>query len=108
MKTIALILLLLNLATLVEAQVINGIVFDSATQAPLPYVHVGVRGKNLGTISRDDGTFRIDLTKAAFTDSLTFSSVGYRTQHIAQPEKTQDYLKVSLATQTYTLREVLI
>ena len=108
MKTIALILLLLNLATLVEAQVINGIVFDSATQAPLPYVHVGVRGKNLGTISRDDGTFRIDLTKAAFTDSLTFSSVGYRTQHIAQPEKTQDYLKVFLATQTYTLREVLI
>lgn len=108
MRPIVLLLLLLSLMESAVAQIMSGVVLDSVTQASLPYVHVGVRGKNMGTISRDDGTFRINLAQASSRDSLTFSSVGYRTERIPRSEWSQSPLRIYLAPQTYTLQEVLV
>ena len=96
------------LSRAVIGQTVEGIVIDSATQDPLPYVHIGVVNKNVGVISRDDGTFRIDLRKAAPEDSLTFSILGYRRQQVPPPEWRQGALTMYLSPQTYPLREVLV
>ena len=108
MRRIIVLSLLLVWAESAVAQIIRGVVLDSATQKPLPYVHIGIPGKNMGTISRDDGTFQVDLEKATSQDSLTFSSIGYRMERISQSEWSQSPLRVYLAPQTYTLREVLV
>ncbi|MBS1680587.1 MAG: carboxypeptidase-like regulatory domain-containing protein [Bacteroidetes bacterium] len=61
----------------VTAQVLHGIIRDSKTDKALPYVHIGVPNKNMGTISHEDGRFSIDLSKADRDDSIFFSRIGY-------------------------------
>lgn len=55
---------------------ISGVVRD-AMDAPFPGVSVQVLGTNLGVMTNGEGRFTIN---ASNTDSLVFSSVGYRTQ----------------------------
>jgi hypothetical protein len=56
--------------------IIQGMVADSATFAPLPYVNVYLKGQARGTISDQQGNFKL---VAAETDTLVLSFVGYRT-----------------------------
>ena len=46
--TVAILLFLLNGAVI--GQTVQGIVLDSATREPLPYVHIGVVNKNVGVM----------------------------------------------------------
>lgn len=72
------------LAHLLTAQeLIQGMVADSSTFAPLPYVNVVLKGKYKGTISDTHGKFRI---VAAPTDTLLFSFVGYKIVEIPMSE----------------------
>ncbi|MGD1891683.1 MAG: carboxypeptidase-like regulatory domain-containing protein [Cyclobacteriaceae bacterium] len=95
-------------ANMVLGQTVSGVVLDSTTQSPMAYVHIGVLGKNLGVISRDDGTFQIDLSEADSQDKLTFSSVGYHTQHVPQSSWKSAPLKVYLSPRIFTLREIVV
>ncbi|WKN45686.1 carboxypeptidase-like regulatory domain-containing protein [Tunicatimonas pelagia] len=109
MKVIVTAFLFVSLfANTAFSQVVSGVVLDSATQQPLAYVHIGVLDKNMGVISRDDGTFKIDLSEAGSQDELTFSSVGYHTQHIPQSSWRSAPLKVYLSPRAFTLREVVV
>lgn len=38
------------------AQRVEGTVYDKQTGTTLPFVHIGVAGKNMGVVSHDDGT----------------------------------------------------
>lgn len=70
-----LILLIFLSSTSLQAQeIFRGIVVDSATFSPLPYVTVAVKGKGTGTITNDKGNFEIKATR---NDTLVFSFVGY-------------------------------
>ena len=109
MKTIVIgFLPLLLFANAVLSQIVSGVVLDSATQEPLAYVHIGVVNKNLGVISRDNGTFRIDLSEADSQDKLTFSSIGYHSQHILRPKRKENSMRVYLSPKIYNLREVVV
>jgi hypothetical protein len=55
---------------------IKGIVADSATFNPLPYVNIQIRGSTRGVRSDIEGNFSIQATAE---DTLLFSFVGYRT-----------------------------
>lgn len=56
-------------------EVIRGIVADSATFAPMPYVTIQVKGQNRGTTSDSKGNFSIIATQR---DTLIISFVGYK------------------------------
>lgn len=43
----------------------------------LPYVNIGIKNKNIGTISDDIGNFKFIVTKEHKSDSLSFSYLGY-------------------------------
>jgi len=53
---------------------LSGIVYDSATRAPMPYVSVINLTTKAGTTTTDNGTFTIGC---AATDTLVFTMVGY-------------------------------
>jgi len=80
MDTSVVVILCTCITTASLGQEVYGVVSDSKTHEPLAYVHIGVTGKNMGVISRDNGSFKIDLSKAERTDSLVFSIIGYETQ----------------------------
>jgi len=58
---------------------INGIVADSATFSPLPYVNIAIKGAAKGTITDTQGAFKI---VASPSDTLIISSVGYHTLQV--------------------------
>lgn len=55
-------------------QVVKGIVVDSATFAPLPYVSVQVKNKGVGTSTDIKGNFSVIASQ---TDTLILSLLGY-------------------------------
>jgi hypothetical protein len=93
---------------LAQAQLITGVVSDQKTNEPLPYVHIGVVGKNLGVISRDDGSYQIDVTAAGRNDVLAFSIIGFETRTFNVGDLKSGRMDVPLIQRTYKLNEVVI
>ena len=67
-------LLLLSVAATAQ-EVIKGIVMDSATFSPLPYVNVRVKNQSRGTTSDDQGNFSLVSFRS---DTLVFTFIGYQ------------------------------
>ncbi len=59
----------------------KGVVVDAQNAKPIAYVNIGIIAKGLGTVSNEEGVFQLPLefTKYSSTDSLQFSSIGYKT-----------------------------
>lgn len=107
-KHISALVLLMLASTGGIAQKITGVVSDKRTHEPLPYVHIGIAGKNLGVISRDDGSFEIDVSQAGRNDNLVFSIIGYETRRFPVDELSAGRRDVQLDPKIYELREVVI
>lgn len=66
----------------VNVTAISATVVDAEDRSLLAYVYVGIPGKDIGTITRDDGGFRLDVDPQFEMDSLVFSMAGYEKQYI--------------------------
>ena len=56
---------------------IEGVTMEEPGKVALPYVNIGIRHKNVGTVSSVTGAFSIDIPRQNADDTLTFSMVGY-------------------------------
>jgi hypothetical protein len=109
MRIVALTLVIsLCFSSDILSQNFKGTVIDAESKAPLSYVNIGVRGKNMGVISRDDGAFDIDLSKAAPDDTLVFSMIGYESAMFKTAELRTTTRDVRLKPKIYQLKEVVI
>jgi pimeloyl-ACP methyl ester carboxylesterase len=59
---------------------LSGKVIDEKNKAAIAYVNVGIPGKDLGTVSQQDGTFLLSINQQFQSDSVRFSIVGYQQQ----------------------------
>ncbi len=75
MRSYLAILLLLVPGLVLSQQTVEGLVVDDKTGEPLPFASVSVKGMSTGTITNEDGQFR--LSKVADGDTLMFSYLGY-------------------------------
>jgi hypothetical protein len=88
-------------------QTISGTITNAATRAGLPYVNIGVVGKDLGTVSSEQGAYQLLFREALANDTVRVSSVGYQTRLLtlrallAQPN-------VALAPESVSLQEVQV
>lgn len=62
--------------------VLEGQVVDAQSSGPLSYVNIGIANKNVGTVSAEDGQFRLILRPGQANDTLSFSFIGYETLRI--------------------------
>jgi len=76
MKTLFLVLVLLSFQSLLS-QSYQGIIYDQKNDIPVVFANVYTT-QNTGVISNTDGYFKINLQNLNETDSLTFSSLGYK------------------------------
>ena len=80
-----------------------------STHQPLPYVNIGVRGENVGTVADAQGSFSLRIPAALASDTLTFSAIGYHEQALALAHLAPAELQpVLLAEKTTELAEVLV
>jgi hypothetical protein len=88
---------------------VSGQVIDAETQLPLAYVNIGVVGKNMGTISLEEGTFRLGFDDLAPGDTLRFSMIGYEDYNITGDDFFPGNIKlITLKPVTYELQAVEI
>jgi len=108
MRAIVLPLIFLLSTGLAFGQVtVSGVV--SSDQGKLPYVNIGIRNKNAGTLSRADGSFVLQVPDSLQKDTLFFSLVGYHDTGIAINNfKTGMPCAVRLREQQYDLGAVAV
>jgi hypothetical protein len=86
--------------------IIHGTVTDALTGNPIPFVSVFVKGTTIGTVTDDQGNYRIETT--LFPTSLSFSFIGYQTEtREIRPGRDQT-LNISLNLSSINLDEVVI
>ncbi len=99
MKVFTSLLLLFSISTTAQ---IKGVVKDSLTNQPIPFVNIWVENENQATTSEEDGTF-------VFPDSekgkkFVFSAIGYQKKTISAAQSKV----VLLQPADYQLEEVVI
>ena len=68
------------------AQNLKGLIIDSETKKPIPYVNIGIINQNKGTVSNYQGEFEFKFSNELMKDSISISSIGYKTKHISTSE----------------------
>jgi hypothetical protein len=108
MRLIAL-LIFLSCNILLFGQQISGTVFELNSNAPIEYVNIGVVGKNIGTVSDENGKYTLQIDPEFHSDTLKFSSIGYYPYSV----QVADFIKqnngsVILEKRDYELAEVIV
>lgn len=83
--------------------IITGKVIDKETGASLPGVSVLIKGTVRGTVTDDQGNYKIDVDQGA---SLIFSFIGYLTQEVVVGSATE--INISLEENVTALTEIVV
>ncbi len=104
-----LLVLLIGINGSLFSQVISGKVIDESSKKTIPFVSVGMKGTNIGTLSDDNGFFRINIEKAFEADSFKISAIGYKSKTYSAI-KVQSFIdeQIYLQPENYILKEVTI
>lgn len=98
--------LLLGCCISVSAQNIQGVVTDSLTNEPIPYLSVFYEGKGVGSITDNDGNYKVETRKG--WNKLTFSAVGYVTKVVNIIPGVTKNLNVRMRPDDIMLDEVVV
>ena len=101
-----LLFLLLGCCITVSAQNIKGVVTDSLTNDPIPYLSVFYEGKGVGSITDNDGHYKVETRKG--WNKLTFSAVGYVTKVVNIIPGVTKNLNVRMRPDDIMLDEVVV
>ena len=82
---------------------LNGIVKDSVTNVPIPYVNIWVENENIGTTSNEKGEFILPINSNSKV--LVFSALGYKAEKYLSKSSTA---LVLLNPSVIELKEVVI
>lgn len=101
-----LLFLLLGCCISVSAQNIQGVVTDSLTNEPIPYLSVFYEGKGVGSITDNYGNYKVETRKG--WNKLTFSAVGYVTKVVNIIPGVTKNLNVRMRPDDIMLDEVVV
>jgi len=88
-------------------QQVHGLVIDSTTSEPMPFVSIAISGTTFGTVSNQNGEFTLNLEKANPSDSIAFYYLGYETLKI-RIQNLQDGMTVKIREKPFSLRSITI
>lgn len=77
---ITIILVLLITKTSFSQTTVEGIIKESTTRNPISYVNIGVVGKNIGTVSDEEGKFKLTIPSSYANETVRISMLGYSPQ----------------------------
>lgn len=87
---------------------IYGVVKDTLDN-PVDFANIGVLGKNVGTVSNENGFFHLSIPDDLINDSITFSRIGFYTKRIAISNlKGRSYIEIALVPKITKLEEIQI
>ena len=87
---------------------ITGTLLDKETGVPISSATVGVRRTSIGSITNQNGDFKLSLPDSLKNDSITFSHIGYLSQDIEFALLIGRHNILSLEPKVVSLQEVVI
>ena len=88
---------------------ISGKVWNFENNKPLPYVNIGIKNKTVGTVSSNDGLFKLLLNdKVTSKDTVVFSYIGFKTEKYLVSELNKTKEPILLQPETMELDQVVI
>lgn len=92
-----------------QSKQILGEVKNFENNEPLPYVNIGVANKTVGTVSNENGLFKLDLNERTTSkDTVIFSFIGFKTEKYLISELSDQKRTVLLQPQSTELDEVVV
>jgi hypothetical protein len=82
---------------------VKGLIIDSESQEPVPFVHIINKDKGAGVAGKIDGSFSI---KTMPGDTLVFSAVGYSRHSLVVKQLQEENLEIKLAPKSMELNSV--
>lgn len=94
-------------ASIKNGSALHGMVIDAQSKQPIAYVNLGIPNKNLGTVSRLDGSFQLSGDR---NDTIEVSMIGYENAKYlpARNVKTNSVAIIELKPKMTSLQEVVI
>ena len=68
--------------TRAQGMLLTGRVQAQGDKAAIPFVNIGIRGRNTGTAANANGEFSLLIPPNLVNDALTFSAIGYQEQAV--------------------------
>lgn len=88
---------------------LNLLFLDKESGSPVPYVHIVIKGENIGTISNIEGRAEYKIENRFLNRTLTVSAIGYISQDILIKKLVNKRInKIRLEKQVYTISPVTI
>lgn len=87
--------------------VMTGTILDAEKKQPLPFVSIQIKGTNLGTISSEEGVFRLNVSTNIKSDTLVFSSLGFEKKKVPFSDLKKNPIVV-LKPSSIRLAEVMV
>ena len=87
-----------------QAHTVSGIVLDSASRQPLPFVAIQIKDQPSGRSSFDDGSFSIPCF---LHDTLIFTRLGYY-PYIYVVEKENELIRIELVENVKMLKDLIV
>ena len=89
-----------------EKTVIKGSVTDALTGYPIPFASVFLKGTTVGTLTDNNGKYRIETSLTA--DTISFSFIGYKSESREIKIGIEQTIDIRLALSSITLDEVIV
>ena len=75
---------------------------------PIAYANIGIVNSTAGTLSNIDGSFRLNVPRSLYNESIVFSAIGYERTQLPVPSHTGKILQVRLKESVTTLKNVTV
>jgi hypothetical protein len=89
-----------------EKTIIKGTLTDALTGNPIPFASVFIKGTTIGTLTDNDGKYRIETSAAVKT--ISFSFIGYQAESRDIKQGIEQTVNVRLSLSSITLDEVIV
>lgn len=88
---------------------ISGKVLNFENNEPLAYVNIGIKNKTVGTVSNENGLFKLSLNdKVTSKDTIIFSYIGFKTEKYLVSELNKTKEPILLQPKNMELDEVVV
>lgn len=87
---------------------VSGIIYDQITNEPLPYSSIQITNSTIGTISNQDGEFKLILPDSLSNSFVKLTHVGYQSQELEVSLLNGNHIRFSLIPQIIPLQEVIV
>ncbi|MDR0995382.1 MAG: carboxypeptidase-like regulatory domain-containing protein [Tannerella sp.] len=87
---------------------LSGLVKDAKSKHALEYVNVSVPGTPIGTVTNEDGTFTLKVSRSLNARAVDFTRVGYLSETIRLNGTDQAGLKILMTRAINQLGEVIV